>query len=584
MPETSGDSYSPAIGLVYVFNLIIGTGALTLPLAFSQAGLLCGVITLIVLCFFSYITASWVIEAMAAANAILNNRTAITTSPNSDCVSTNSGNSAHSGNIHVNNVHVLNTQSNITANPIHDVHEDSSSDDRPLLSTNSPARFNFEITKRIELGAMAALFFNRTGTILFYICLIVYLYGDLAIYSAAVPKNMRDMFCYDHDSKHPDDCWERNETMRIYHILPKNMNSRDKIYQVFLSIFIVIIGPFTFFNVQKTKLLQVVTSVFRWLAISLMIGITSARVIEGKGKGNPIIGGNLHGLPMLFGCSIYSFMCHHSLPGMITPVNQKRKFLRYLGYAYLVILMFYSFMCVTAILCFDNSKLQDMYTLNFINDETIESSKFHNVKYLFGLFPVVTLGTSFPIISVTLCNNLRSLFELVSSRSLCNWQLSSSESTRSREMRRGCSVAFRVFLKYGIPLLTVIPPAMIASYSSNLELLVGFTGSYAGAGIQYITPAFLVICSRRHIMDNFGLNWQMRNQYRSPFHKPVYIWLTLCWCVICIVFVTLDKTKLGESLTNGYESYTTKSGLTAIDNLQINNPQQVVVSEFSDNG
>ena len=103
MPETSGDSYSPAIGLVYVFNLIIGTGALTLPLAFSQAGLLCGVITLIVLCFFSYITASWVIEAMAAANAILNNRTAITTSPNSDSVSTNSGNSGnsgHSGNIH----------------------------------------------------------------------------------------------------------------------------------------------------------------------------------------------------------------------------------------------------------------------------------------------------------------------------------------------------------------------------------------------------------------------------------------------------------------------------------------------------
>ncbi len=372
----SSDSYSPAIGLVYVFNLIIGTGALTLPLAFSQAGLLCGVITLIILSLFSFITASWVIEAMAAANAVLN-----TSSPiSSDTVSINSGN----------NPAIINDN--------FDSHIEDSPDDRPLLSsslssqTSSPSRFNFEITKRIELGAMAALFFNRTGTILFYICLIIYLYGDLAIYSAAVPKNMRDMFCYDHDQKHPDDCWERNETMRIYHNLPKSLNSRDKIYQLFLGIFIVIIGPFTFFNVQKTKLLQIVTSIFRWLAISLMIGIASARVIEGKGKGNPVISGNLHGLPMLFGCSIYSFMCHHSLPGMITPVNQKKKFLRYLGYAYLVILMFYSFMCVTAILCFENEKLQDMYTLNFINDEVIERSRFKDLKYLFGLFPVVTLA------------------------------------------------------------------------------------------------------------------------------------------------------------------------------------------------
>ena len=122
----------------------------------------------------------------------------------------------------------------------------------------------------------------------------------------------------------------------------------------------------------------------------------------------------------------------------------------------------------------------------------------------------------------------------------------------------------------------------IFAYSSNLELLVGFTGSYAGAGIQYITPAFLVICSRRHIMDNFGLNWQMRNQYRSPFHKPIYIWLTLFWCLVCIIFVTIDKSNI-DLLTNKlYESYTMRSDVTIEENVQIINPQ-VVVSEFSDN-
>ena len=33
-----GNQYSPLTGLVYIFNLIVGTGALTLPAAFHEAG------------------------------------------------------------------------------------------------------------------------------------------------------------------------------------------------------------------------------------------------------------------------------------------------------------------------------------------------------------------------------------------------------------------------------------------------------------------------------------------------------------------------------------------------------------------
>lgn len=56
-------------GFVYIFNLIIGVGALTLPKAFSNAGLALGTILIFLLCFVSYMTATYMIEAMAAANA-----------------------------------------------------------------------------------------------------------------------------------------------------------------------------------------------------------------------------------------------------------------------------------------------------------------------------------------------------------------------------------------------------------------------------------------------------------------------------------------------------------------------------------
>ena len=52
------------------------------------------------------------------------------------------------------------------------------------------SKIQLYIFERVELGAMAKMFFNKVGVFLFYLCIIVYLYGDLAIYAAAVPKNI----------------------------------------------------------------------------------------------------------------------------------------------------------------------------------------------------------------------------------------------------------------------------------------------------------------------------------------------------------------------------------------------------------
>lgn len=34
------------------------------------------------------------------------------------------------------------------------------------------------------------------GQVIFYICIVVYLYGDLAIYAVAVPETLRDVAWY----------------------------------------------------------------------------------------------------------------------------------------------------------------------------------------------------------------------------------------------------------------------------------------------------------------------------------------------------------------------------------------------------
>lgn len=50
----------------------------------------------------------------------------------------------------------------------------------------------FNIKSKFEMGEMSAMFFNTFGQFLFYLAMILYLYGDLAIYDAAVPKSLRD--------------------------------------------------------------------------------------------------------------------------------------------------------------------------------------------------------------------------------------------------------------------------------------------------------------------------------------------------------------------------------------------------------
>ena len=110
-------------------------------------------------------------------------------------------------------------------------------------------------------------------------------------------------------------------------------------------------------------------------------------------------------LPSLFGVSIYSFMCHHSLPSLLTPMSRKSKLNTVLLADLSLILGFYCLLCFTATFRFARKRLpswpklqgaltcnahvagslKDLYTLNFKNFK----SEF--VSYYLGLFPVFTL-------------------------------------------------------------------------------------------------------------------------------------------------------------------------------------------------
>lgn len=249
-----------------------------------------------------------------------------------------------------------------------------------------------------------------------------------------------------------------------------------------------------------------------------MIVLALVRIGKGQGEGHPPLA-DFSGLRNLLGVCVYSFMCQHSLPSLLTPVSSKRHLSRLVFLDYLLILAFYGLLSFTAIFCFRGDSLLDMYTLNFARCDIVGLAA---VRFFLGLFPVFTISTNFPIIAVTLRNNWKTLFH-----------------------REGGTYPW-VVDRVVFPTITLVPPVLVAFCTHDLESLVGITGAYAGTGIQFVIPAFLVYLCRKDTQLAFGGGTV--NKHRSPFHHTFWVGFVLLWAFSCFFFVTanivLSETKL----------------------------------------
>uniref|UniRef100_A0A915BDP5 Amino acid transporter transmembrane domain-containing protein n=1 Tax=Parascaris univalens TaxID=6257 RepID=A0A915BDP5_PARUN len=256
-------NYSSAIGFLFVFNLIVGTGALALPKAFQTAGYVLSITITFLSSIISYICATFVVESMAVANAA--------------------------------KLHVRCRR----GEPI-----SSSTDD------NNP----YSIKQRIEVSEMARIFLGRTGLMASYAILTVYLFGDLSIYSTTVPKSIMNIICSAVNAS--SQAWDQE----CHSGWPLMLN-RINVYRLIVVLFALFVTPLVLVGVTRTKYLQFSTSLCRWLAFILMIFLASLSLIQDGAEGSPAIA-DFNGFGSLFGTTVYAFMCQHSLPAIITPMTR----------------------------------------------------------------------------------------------------------------------------------------------------------------------------------------------------------------------------------------------------------------------
>lgn len=217
-------------------------------------------------------------------------------------------------------------------------------------------------------------------------------------------------------------------------------------------------------------------------------------------------------------------MCHHSLPSLVAPIRHKGGLNSMLSADYLLIGTFYLLLAMTGSFAF--ASLEDLYTLNFIPSAKQSDVILKMVEYFLALFPVFTLSTSFPIIAITLRNNLEALF-----------MGTSLQRTSTGETAQLSCMNF-VWRRCTFPLLAILPPIIVTYFTDSLASLVSFTGSYAGTGIQYIIPIALVWQARKTCRVILGQG--IVNEYRSPFQSNGWIIFVLVWSCTSVIFVTVN--------------------------------------------
>ena len=128
------------------------------------------------------------------------------------------------------------------------------------------------------------------------------------------------------------------------------------------------------------------------------------------------------------------------------------------------------------------------------------------VSYVIVLFPVLSSVSVYPLIAITLSNNLH-----VATASCTGWP---KDDVRGKLIWR---------------FVAAVPPILLCALIRDLSTIIQFSGLFA-VPIAYIFPALLQRYSRRRASE-FG---EVPSTYTWHFNKhPVYVWVVILVGIIC---------------------------------------------------
>ncbi|KAL0230782.1 hypothetical protein PCE1_004337 [Barthelona sp. PCE] len=352
--------------------------------------------------------------------------------------------------------------------------------DRLNKTGTTTLHLDYEIERKIELPELINIIIGRNARRFYQGAITFYMIGSLWSYAATFSGSLTQEFSHLFgvaENCDPDLNWSP---------------ACNRVYVYFMLAFTVICIFLTLKDLADQAIIQGILAVFRFVVLFIMIITATIGYFTVKDPmfADPHIPAdwNWRSIVNLFPAVAFSQIGHHSVPGLVHPLKNKKK-LKWLFFGAIALTFVFYTMLIISTVVFFGDKTAQLITLNWIKYPWTgaEPNWWQMViKQTVILFVPINVLSCFPINAITLGNNLLD---------------SVPPEKRTKKVQVG-------FL-----LLAAIPPLIAATFSHTLSAIVVLAGCF-GFFICLVFPSVLFIKSRDRIQKHLK-----SRKVRGPYHS-----------------------------------------------------------------
>ena len=474
-----------------LLNFVLATAVFTIPFPMHEVGIILGTIILAITCFISVIACTFIIEALALKNSLLKQENTIL----EKAIQENENDSEQKENEDkdkddkdkeekdkdrptflakeslASNIEEIqkDNKDNININQSENGSEliKSGLEEDMLEKSNS-----FYIYKRFEISKLSKAL-PKAGYFFVVLTIIFYLYIGVTSNGIIAGNNLKDII---------------GKTFGI--------EMPDYSYYIIVLVFFIITIIIALNNIKHLKKFSMFIMVMRFVIIFLIMGSCFYSMSKyGVSKMKDIPKFDISNITVMIGNSLFVFMSHHSIPGMVENFRPQKRLIKLLIIGYFFSLLFIVLYSYIGLFSFSDPELSCDKSHEFpIAIQSTFSSNFLSlpvIGYIINYYPILNVITS-GMQLITLRNNI---LEAIAG---CNRDLSNSLNFAEKK-------GFLPLLKnFGFNTIVALPPIAIGLSLQNIQSLMKYFSSILGFLLMLIVPMLVV------------------NRYRNMFYKRKY--------------------------------------------------------------
>ena len=475
-----------------LLNFVLATAVFTIPFPMHEVGIILGTIILAITCFISVIACTFIIEALALKNSILKQENIIL----DKAIAEEKQENNDSFNISekdkdkdkdkdrptfLSKTSLASNIDEIKQVEKNDIIKEDNQEEQEkdkeviddMLGDDLLERSNtFYISKRFEISKLSKAL-PKIGYFFVVITIICYLYIGVTSNGIIAGNNLKDII---------------GRTLGI--------DMPEYSYYIIVICFFFITITIALNNIKHLKKFSMFIMIMRFVIIFLIMGCCFYSMGKyGVAEFKDIPKFDLSNITVMIGNSLFVFMSHHSIPGMVENFTPQKRLIKLLiiGYIFsLIFIVLYSYIGLFAFSnpnykCDKNSEfpiaIQSTFSSNFLGLPV--------VGYIINYYPILNVITS-GMQLITLRNNI---LEAIAG---CNRELSNKLNFAEK---KGLGALLKNF---AFNTIVALPPITIGLLLQNIQSLMKYFSSILGFLLMLIVPLLVV------------------NRYRNLFYKRKY--------------------------------------------------------------